>query len=318
MSEIGKIIHNYKVIQIPIQNTKKATFIGDSISKIYVINLRNNVLRRNYITRLLKNYKINYDFIIVEKVTTELYESCVQNKTITRSEFGCMLSHLWCLRDIIKNQYKNAIILEDDIIFHKNFLPLFKNIYNPSYHFLILGACDFSFSTHNYKHVKNGLYTIDSNSKKVYGAHANYYSLKGAMKMYELKTTSEVTFFDKDYINMFSYFKETAFICYPNLIVTDISTSNLDHIYPFGSIAEQNYYKKCFIHFVFKEYHFIYLDIIEKNKNIPIQDHDTYETYWKRIIYLYFHNEALITEITQRVSFDLFTIKDLQYIMNNI
>ena len=287
------------------------------MAKIYVINLKKNVLRRNYITRLLKRYKINYDFVIVDQITNEIYETYVQNKSITKSEFGCLISHLWCLNDIIKNQYKNAIIFEDDIIFHKQFIPLFKKIYNPTHDLLILGACDFSFSNYNYKNVNNGLYTIDSNSKKVYGAHANYYSLKGAEKMFNLKTTSEVSFFDKDYLQMFDFFNESAFICYPNLVVSDISTSNLEHIYSFGSVAEKNYYKKCFIDFAFQDYHFIYLDIIEKNKNIAIRDDDTYETYWKRIIYNYFHNELLTKEITDRMSFELFTIKDVIYMITH-
>ena len=40
---------------------------------------------------------------------------------MTIGEVGCYLSHMWCLQDIVKNNYNNAIIFEDDIIVHKNF-----------------------------------------------------------------------------------------------------------------------------------------------------------------------------------------------------
>ena len=40
-------------------------------------------------------------------------------------EVGCYLSHMWCLNDIIKNNIKNAIIFEDDIVVRKNFENLY-------------------------------------------------------------------------------------------------------------------------------------------------------------------------------------------------
>ena len=97
-------------------------------------------------------------------------------KKLKKSEIGCCLSHLWCLDKIIEKKMKNAIIFEDDIIFHKNFENMFYNLFSKKkYDFLLLGACDFNFSKKNFKHLNKGIYKPDKTSTKVYGAHANYY-----------------------------------------------------------------------------------------------------------------------------------------------
>jgi GR25 family glycosyltransferase involved in LPS biosynthesis len=230
---------------------------------------------------------------------------------------GCLLSHLWCLTNIINNKFKNAIIFEDDVIFHKNFLNMFSSIYSENLDLLLLGACDFNFeSVHQYL-VKNNKYTIDENSKKVYGSHANYYSLKGAKKMLNLHLNNPIiSFFDKLYPQLFEYFNkfQSSFICYPNLVISDISTSNLNHNYSYFSISETNYYKKCFVNINFKDYHYFNLCLLEKK--YEINPNETIESYINRILYSLFYNQEKIDIIKNRLSFNFFSCEDLKYIMN--
>jgi GR25 family glycosyltransferase involved in LPS biosynthesis len=319
INKIKNIIDNYKVniYNIVNSNNNELSFINTNIAKIYVINLKTNIMRRNYIYVLMKKFSINYTLIIVDKISENINTELNYNKTITKSELGCLLSHLWCLNDIIKNKYINAIIFEDDIIFHKKFISLFANIFSTKHNFLLLGACDFSFNSLHQHNVLNNLYQINKKAIKVYGAHANYYSLSGATKMFELHTKKDmISFFDKIYQQIFEYFKDSAFICYPNLVVSDISTSNLHHKYPLFSIAEKNYYSKCFVNFNFNDYHFIYLYFLEKK--YPINSKDTYESYINRILYYYFHNRENINKIKKRLDTTFFTSNDLNIIMFNI
>ena len=314
---IQKIIHNYKV--------KLFCFINDTneyknsinyhVKNIYVINLKTNKLRRDYVVVLMKKLNINFKLVVVESINDDIYECLNIKKDMSRSEIGCMLSHLWCLNNIIQNNYTNSIIFEDDIVFHKNFTELFNQIYNPNINFLILGACDFSFSKLHKNKIINNLYTIDKDAVNVYGSHANYYSLKGATIMFNYKC-SNISFFDKGYFNIFKEMKNTAFICYPNLVVSDISTTNINHEYPFFSIAEDNYYNKCFINFNFNDYQFIYLDILLKSIRIPIEETDDYQSYMDKIIYNYFHNNELSKKIKKRLVWDFFTIDDLKLILH--
>jgi hypothetical protein len=199
-------------------------------------------------------------------------------------------------------------------VLHKNFTELFSKVYYPDTNFLMLGACDFSFSKIHVNKVVNNLYTIDKNAAKVYGSHAIFYSLHGAKVMFDYRC-SNISFFDKNYIDIFNQLKNTAFICYPNLVVSDISTTDINHKYPFFSIEEENYYNKCFVDFSFKDYLFIYLDILLKNKNIPIEKKDDYKSYMNRIIYYYFHNSEYSEKIKERLVWDFFTIDDIKLIV---
>ena len=114
---------------------------------------------------------------------------------------------------------------------------------------------------------------------------------------------------------MFDFFKTSAFICYPNLVVSDISSTNLKHVYNLFSIAEFNYYLKCFIDFSFVDYHFIYLSLLNSN-NIEINNNDTYKTYLRKVIYSYFYNNEKSNRIINRIDSTLFTINELKYILN--
>jgi hypothetical protein len=165
----------------------------------------------------------------------------------------------------------------------------------------------------NYKN----MYRPHENSVKLYGAHANYYSLEGAKTMYDNKSMC-ISFFDKDYMMMFDKFENSAFICYPNLVITDISYSNLHHSYPFFSKSEELYYINCFDNFKFTDYNFIYLDIIFQHKGVKIRDDDTYESYMTRLIKYQFSSVKERETIKNRIVLNFFTINDLEKIRNNI
>jgi GR25 family glycosyltransferase involved in LPS biosynthesis len=308
---------DYKVNYLKIVfSSKKKHAINQYSEEIFIINLSTNKIRRNYIMMIMKKYKINFTLVLVEPINNNLYNIINKNKKLTKSEVGCSLSHMCCLNKMIKEEIKNAIILEDDIIFHKDFQNMFSKIMKKhNYDFLLLGACDFNFSKMNYENVtEEGLYRPKSNSPKLYGAHAIYYSIKGATRMFE-KINENLYFFDRDFHIMFNYFTDTSFICYPNLVVTDISTSNLNHNYPFFSETEKKYYLDCFIDFNFKNYHFLYLSLLRLNHVITIKENDTYETYLEKLIQYTFKNPELQIDIKNRLVMDFFDLNDLQFLL---
>lgn len=312
-SKLIDIIKKYKVKVFHIINDEDSE-INKKVKKIFVINLLEDVTKRNYIIVLMKKYKINYTLVIVERISKELHrELCFNKSLISRSEMGCCLSHLWCLYQIILNHYENAIIFEDDIILHKNFTEVFLKIYSDKFHFLLLGAHDFSFSSTNHLNVQNNLYRPSNNGKyNLYGAHANYYSLKGARRMFEIRV-SEISFFDKEYMLMFDYYRDSSFICYPNLCVSNITASTINHAREILTDIEYKYYKACFINFHFKDYHFIYINLL--NTSIRLTENDNYESFMEKCLYYYFHDKDRITAVKNRLSMNFFTLKDLLYII---
>jgi GR25 family glycosyltransferase involved in LPS biosynthesis len=272
---LKKMLYNYDVKTLDIFNS--GNILNNYTKKIYVINLEKNIIRRNYILAIMKKYGISFKLVIVKKIKKIDYTYyCKYNNNISISELGCGMSHLWCLNDIVKNKYNNAIIFEDDIIFHKNFeAKFFDIIQKQSYDFLLLGACDFHFSEINYKNVNQNLYRPNSNFEKVYGAHSIYYSLQAANYMLQYRL-DEFAFFDYNLHKVFNYFNNTSFICYPNLVVTEITTSDNNHSYNLFSEKEKIFYKKCFTQFNFNDYNFIYLNLLNPSS---INNFSNYKDY---------------------------------------
>jgi len=297
--------------------------INAKIKKIYVINLIDDEIKRNYIITLMKKYNINFTLVIVERISTELYKSISDNSNtfISKGELGCCLSHLWCLSQIIINGYENAIIFEDDIILHKNFEHDFINIYNNctknnnKLDFMLLGAHDFNFSKKNYKFVKNNLYRPDETVNNLYGAHANYYSLKGAKAMFKIRTT-EVSFFDKEYMLMFNHFNNSSYICYPNLVVSNISASTLNHKREILSQMEYEYYNKCFIKFNFNNYNFIYVNLLDKTLFKFDEINNDYASFIDSCLYHNFHDLNKINMVKKRLVMNFFNLPDIKMILN--
>jgi GR25 family glycosyltransferase involved in LPS biosynthesis len=314
MENLKNILFNYQVKLININNNNNS-IINEKIQKIFVINLLEDSLQRNYILIIMKKLNINFTLVIVNKVSIKDYNYLCPKKHISKEELGCCLSHLYCLNYIIKNNIQNSIILEDDVIFHKNFIKEFLKINLKNCDFLLLGAHDYSFSSLNYLNVKsNNLYYPDPNSTCLFGAFANYYSLNAAKCMFEIRS-SLISFFDKEYFLMFNHFKKTSFICYPNLILSDVSKSHLKHSKSFLSLEELDYYQKCFINFQFKKYNFIYLNLLYDFKKIKNEDKEKLTSYENYIDYCFQKKNIpsdFYTLIKNRFSLDFFTISDIK------
>ena len=237
---------------------------------------------------------------------------------------------MWCLSQIIINNYENAIIFEDDIILHKNFENEFINIYNDctmnnnKLDFMLLGAHDYNFSKTNFNNVKNKLYRPQRQTqtqKSLYGAHANYYSITGAKAIFKLRTT-EISFFDNEYMLMFDHFYNSSYVCYPNLVVTNVSTSTLNHSHELMSTREYKYYNKCFINFNFKDYNFIYTNLLDKKilqetekETIP-DTKNKYENFIEKCLNQKISNLDHRDIIKSRMVMNFFNLHDIEMILH--
>lgn len=310
-----EIIEKYNVQLISIKNTSNSP-INERIQQIYVINLKSDVIKRNYIITLFKKYEINFTLLVVDYIPINTYNKICEDGQISRSELGCCVSHLWCLKHIISKKYKNAIIFEDDIILHKEFIDKFIKIFdsNKTVDFLLLGSHDYMFVSSHYN-IKKGLYKPGNEIKNLYGAHANYYSLSAAKRQFLIRT-SQIAFFDKEYSLMFNHFPK-SYICYPNLVVANITTSNLNHTKEILSDLELEYYKRCFINFNFDKYNFLYLNLLKNINLCNFNKNTSYENFTETYLYQYFYDFNKIEKIQQRLVMNFFTIEDIKNIIHN-
>ncbi len=113
----------------------------NSIDKIYIINKKEKYINRDLCeTQLLNNGLTNYKFIDAiypseQHNLTYMYQKICKNMSpiMIKNNFsigalGCMLSHITVLKDALKNNHKNILILEDDFIIVNNFIKKFEDI----------------------------------------------------------------------------------------------------------------------------------------------------------------------------------------------
>ena len=317
---ILQIINDYNVSRKLYVNDKlNQIYINKYINKIYIINLHNNILRKNYVIKLMEKYNINFELIIVPTLSNEEYE-IINNKHINLGEAGCYLSHMFCLNDAIVNNYQKIIIFEDDIILHKQFHLLFENITSSVFEYefdiLMLVCNDFHFRKLNYKFVENNLYKPHINSKFLYGTHAIMYSSEGLREMFMTRLNSP-TFMDNNLLEFSNKFRTTFFISYPNLVVSDYSQTNINHNFWITNKLKEKYYlKKCFDDkFNFTDYNFIYLKPLELCTTVDFSK--SYAENMINTLKLFFNNdinENNINIIYTRLVYVFFSVHDLKFI----
>jgi len=317
-TELMTALKKYKVTPIRITNDIHSP-LQQYVDQIYVINMVQDIRKRNYIHVLFQKYKINYTLVLVDKVDPAVFETLTKHHKMSMPELGCTLSHMWCLIHLLKNEYKNAIIFEDDIVLSKTFVEDFIALLSmhPTTDFMLLGAHDFNFSRTNHANVENRVYrpTFDPNFP-LYGAHANYYSFQGAKRMLYIRTT-HLSFFDNEYNLMFDTLPN-AYICYPNLVLSNMSESGISdtHKKDFCTQHEYNYYNCCFKDLNFRQYNLMYTNIFDvklyKNK-----DTQSVEDFITACLQTILGDPEKIHSVKNRCALDFFNMSDILYILMN-
>jgi GR25 family glycosyltransferase involved in LPS biosynthesis len=307
-------LENYKFLNISIINDSTKTFgINAIVKKIYVINLFEDIRKRNYITMLFQKYKINYNLIVVDRISKDIHENFVNDTKITISELGCCMSHMWCLLDMLKNKHENCIIFEDDVVFAKNFIEDFLNIFkrNSKIDFLLLGAHDYNFNTTHKTKIVSGLYRPD-NFMNLFGAHANFYTFKAAETMMNIRVNF-LSYFDNNYALLFNLLPE-SYICYPNLAIANVSESSINHEKPFFSNYEIGYYSLCFDNMNLNNYNLIYTNLLNLSL---MKKKDTLQKFFYRCFMNKFNDENKASLLLKRCVLDFFTVDDLKLILSD-
>lgn len=92
----------------------------------YIVNLKENIDRRDAMERQLENANLNYQFIEAVKgadLTDEQIKSKVQDYPdclLTKGEIGCALSHINIYQKMVNDSIEYALVLEDDAVVPEN------------------------------------------------------------------------------------------------------------------------------------------------------------------------------------------------------
>lgn len=265
---LSVLLDKYAVVEIHQVNIREKEKIGNySLNSfpIYVINLKDNKERRHYIFQLFKKHRLNYTMIVVERFKYTTNEELIALR-IAPSKLGCILSHLWCIKDAISKEHSKFVVMEDDVIFHKQFHAMFEKMMKEKnglndMDLLMLGSLDRNIHKHLETHPAGE--TIYFPRENVLGAHANLYGLNFAKTLLETKLNApKVLEFDYDYHRWMKDFQ--IGVCIPNLVVCELSTTNINHHFSPMSVAGFESGRKFFeSSFTYLDYEYILITFIQ-------------------------------------------------------
>ena len=78
---------------------------GFKFDKVYCISIQNRKDRQKNVIKECLKVNLDFEFLLV-------------NKNIEDPTRGCLDSHLKCIRNALKFNYENILIMEDDILFN--------------------------------------------------------------------------------------------------------------------------------------------------------------------------------------------------------
>ena len=135
-------------------------FLHKEFDKIYVINLDSRPDRMSVVKNILLKYKIKYErysAVYLKDNYTDVINSTTQTSSL--GHLGCILSHVYCCKDAVKNNYNKILVLEDDITFIEdhinkiNFKELYDELSHIDWSMFYLGATFNSKLTPITKHI---------------------------------------------------------------------------------------------------------------------------------------------------------------------
>ena len=213
--------------------------------KIFVINLKKDVYKRNNIIHKFKNLNINFFFFdgINGYETTEIikaynlyknkpfdwegshrYERDRQKKMIpSLGAFGYLQTWINILNLSKEKSFKNILVFDDDIIFDKNFELKVDNFFKKIKNFKIINL---GVSQHIWKNIiiqDNYYHPIEfTDGSFAIGINESIYDelLDDCLKY-------NISFDSGPVRNIYIKYKSDCFISYPNIVIADLSSSDI-------------------------------------------------------------------------------------------
>lgn len=196
------------------------------VDKIYVINMEKDKKRKENTIKTLKKYEIeklskNNDYEIIKAHDWSQKQSPISfNGPRNGGAYGCCLSHLQCIDNAIARKYDKILIMEDDLMFHKDFKNEWNKIEIPnSWNILYLSATQLKWNNivinekHKYykawKSLGGTAYILKSNM---------FLIIKKLFVQYR-KPIDELLIIAQD--------KYLSIVLYPNLCINYMNESNI-------------------------------------------------------------------------------------------
>ena len=208
--------------------------MNEYFDKIYCINLDRREDKWLRTKSLLEKVGIEAErFSAVDG--SKHMDTGIHFENMTNPEKACILSHLEVYKDALKNGYEKILILEDDVLPHKNINRLFmehEELFDKA-NITWLGSNQFEYTHYEIKSHYRAI-------KNTWGSFA--YMIKPALMKYLLKMNHFNTPMD-GIMNQFD-----GIVIVPQLFISDVSTSDIRTAQDINKLVELNGWK-------IKDYH---------------------------------------------------------------
>jgi len=209
-----KVFDNRIISQKSDYDIEEHININKVFDNIYLLNLEKDKDKYENSKRLLNNFNIKF-----ERFEATDGSNLVDLENMNRFALGCLLSHIRIIEDAKKNNYEKILILEDDIMIHKNFHNLFSVYYNKidNWKLLYFGCSQKPGSWYKVDIKDNYYKSIECNGTFAYAVDNSIYD-----------DILECLTIKNDYVDTLLHNIQSKYNCYtfiPNLIIADVSDS---------------------------------------------------------------------------------------------
>lgn len=197
--------------------------INNLFDKVYLLNLDREMSKLETVSKKLDFYNIDYqkfsaidgNLLEYNQDKYEIHKGLLENKYA----LGCYLSHIEIMKDAKKHKYEKILILEDDVMFCKDFNVKLQSIRSlKNWKMLYLGGTQYDWDNIEYR--ENFYYANRTAGTFAYAIHNSLYD----------EIINSIDFkhaIDKNYTHLQKKYKNNCYVCYPNLCIADVTTSSI-------------------------------------------------------------------------------------------
>jgi len=214
------------------------------VDSIYIIHLNRHIQKKEKLELKIKKYvKQNYEYFnAVDGFSIEFNKHFIQYKKVyhdkcrlNKGSLGLLATYYSLLQEAIQLNKNRILIMEDDVIFHTEFNSKIKSIKDKSildkYDIIYLGA-----NQQEWEHVKfskayDGYTTNPGIFKWTYGTFSIILNKKVIHALYEYLKAKQIWEHNWPIDCIINFLcdrnKFSVFVCFPNLVIADLSTSDI-------------------------------------------------------------------------------------------
>lgn len=206
----------------------KISLLNQYYDRIYVLNLKKDVTRKNNIIEQFNKYNIIFQFY--NAINGQNQQIQEQSQLTNSNAYAYILNMITIFTEAKEKNYKNIIICDDDCLFIKDFnkkINILNTINFNDYYMIKFGSTQHVWNNIDLNFAKkNKYYFIPEHTD---GSFAVGYNFKIFDELIKYCQEFKTTFDSGPLREIYKLYPQKCICFFPNLIIADISKSNISN-----------------------------------------------------------------------------------------